>query len=229
MALDSHKFNHVYYGVQQDYLDGIDLKVDMYGKIYNVALYQNSARSLEFKSKKAARHEDPADLINVLIDRKECRKIGDFWMYSQDHIQKLSDAITAKADFDYVPIAEYDYVGDDFESSLMGITLDGKPILGVESRDMKNLLNFYGFDRDGAIAAADIIYDLHVDPKNYYYSRTELLYGDNPTRFGGIVRQELSEKQAEAVRNCLRDMFIENAEFWAKHPTCDADLNWDIF
>lgn len=88
MVYESGLFSAVRYSVGADYKQGIDIKVQCNDKWYNVGLYVSTKRSLFFKGKKLFRHQ-PIDLINLELHPSEAHTVGDFMLYSQEHVSQL--------------------------------------------------------------------------------------------------------------------------------------------
>lgn len=97
LALESGLFEVVRYSFEDDYYQGIDLKVKYQGKWYSAALMQNTSRSLFFRNRKRYRHNgENADVINVELDRAQCKKCGDYYLFTKSHISSLVKAIEQK-------------------------------------------------------------------------------------------------------------------------------------
>ena len=88
MAYESGFFSAVRYSVEADYAQGIDIRVRYNDKWYNVGLYVSTKRSLFFKKKKLFRHR-PVSLINLELHPKEAHIVGDFMLYSREHVNEL--------------------------------------------------------------------------------------------------------------------------------------------
>lgn len=92
MAHESGLFSAVRYSVGADYKQGVDIKVKYNEHWYNIGLYVSTKRSLFYKGKKFFRH-NPVDIINFELYPNEAHMVGDFMLYSRDHISRLLSLI----------------------------------------------------------------------------------------------------------------------------------------
>lgn len=99
MADESNLFEETKYSFNDDYSNGIDIQVMYKGQWYDVALLQNTRRSMYFKNEKKRRHGDlDLDLIYMEIDRKESKACGDFNLFTEKHINKLFETVKERAE-----------------------------------------------------------------------------------------------------------------------------------
>ena len=90
MAVESQLFESVWYSFDDDYRKGIDIKVKYNHKWYNVALMQNTRRSIFFRNKKKNRHGGKnADVIVVELDQRKSRRCGDYNLYTPEHVKEV--------------------------------------------------------------------------------------------------------------------------------------------
>jgi len=95
-CVESGYFQAVKYSFQDDFCNGIDIKVQYNNKWFNVALMQNTYRSLFFRNKKKNRHESrekEQPLINIELDQFKSKRCGDYNLYTPQHIKLLFDRI----------------------------------------------------------------------------------------------------------------------------------------
>lgn len=95
MAKESGIFSDVHYSFKKDYYDKIDLRVKYQEKWYSVGLMLGSKRSMGYKFKKIFRHK-PVDTIDMELYEQEAQRVGDYLLYTQNHINKLIQIIKSK-------------------------------------------------------------------------------------------------------------------------------------
>lgn len=95
MALESRLFDGVWYSFDDDYHKGIDIKVMYNHKWYNIALMQNTRRSVFFRNKKKYRHFGKnSDVIVIELDKRKSRSCGDYNLYTESDVKKVFIEIT---------------------------------------------------------------------------------------------------------------------------------------
>lgn len=65
------------------------------GKWYNVGLMLGSKRSLGYRIKKVFRHK-PIDTIDIELNKSDADVVGDFMLYTPNHINQLLHIIKSK-------------------------------------------------------------------------------------------------------------------------------------
>lgn len=95
MALESGLFDGVWYSFDDDYHKGIDIKIMYNRKWHNIALMQNTRRSIFFRNKKKYRHFGKnSDVIVVELDKRKSRSCGDYNLYTEDDVKRVYNEIT---------------------------------------------------------------------------------------------------------------------------------------
>lgn len=95
MAVESQLFEAVWYSFEEDYRKGIDIKVKHNHKWYNIALMQNTRRSIFFRNKKKHRHNGKnSDAIIVELDQRKSQRCGDYNLYTPEHVKEVYRTIT---------------------------------------------------------------------------------------------------------------------------------------
>lgn len=95
MAVESQLFEGVWYSFDDDYHKGIDIKVMYNRKWYNIALMQNTRRSIFFRNKKKYRHSgENSDVITVELDQRKSSRCGDYNLYTAEDVKKVYKIIT---------------------------------------------------------------------------------------------------------------------------------------
>lgn len=89
LAVESGYFQAVRYSFIDDFQKGVDIKVQFNNRWYSVALMQNTARSIFFRNRKYSRHSDRGDIVNIELDRRNCKLCGDYFLYTKKHIDDL--------------------------------------------------------------------------------------------------------------------------------------------
>lgn len=95
LARDCGHFSAVRYSADADFAQGVDIKVQYNGAWYNVGLCLSSKRSLFYKARKAFRHK-PIDIIYIELEQKDAKIVGDYMLYSEQHINQLLKQINRK-------------------------------------------------------------------------------------------------------------------------------------
>lgn len=94
MAVESKLFEGVWYSFEDDYRNGIDIKVKHNHKWYKVALMQNTRRSIFFRNRKRYRHDGKnSDVINVELDPRKSQRCGDYNLYTPEHVKEVYSKI----------------------------------------------------------------------------------------------------------------------------------------
>lgn len=88
MVNESGLFEAVKYSFIDDYKNKIDIKVLYKGQWHNVGLLLGSKRSLFYRFKKKFRHK-PVDVIYIELDKKDAQWVGDYMLYTNNHINEL--------------------------------------------------------------------------------------------------------------------------------------------
>lgn len=88
MSSECGLFEAVKYSFIDDYKNKIDLKIKYKEEWHNVGLLLGSKRSLFYRFKKRFRHK-PVDVIYIELDKKDAHWVGDFMLYTRDHINEL--------------------------------------------------------------------------------------------------------------------------------------------
>lgn len=88
MVEESGLFEAVKYSFIDDYKNKIDIKVLYKGQWHNVGLLLGSKRSLFYRFKKKFRHK-PVDVIYIELDKKDAQWVGDYMLYTNNHINEL--------------------------------------------------------------------------------------------------------------------------------------------
>ena len=96
LAKECGYFQEVKYSFIEDFEDGIDIKVKYKNKWHNVALMQNTARSLNYYAIKKTRRHPQLKIIDIPIDIHACDKCGDYYLYTKSHIHTLLTEINKK-------------------------------------------------------------------------------------------------------------------------------------
>lgn len=95
MAVESQLFEAVWYSFEDDFRNGIDIKVKHNHKWYNIALMQRTRRSIFFRNKKKYRHNGKnVDVINVELDHRKSNRCGDYNLYTLEHVKEVYRIIT---------------------------------------------------------------------------------------------------------------------------------------
>ena len=94
LAVESKLFQAVRYSFEDDFKNGVDIKVQYNGKWFNIALMQNTRRALFFRSRKKSRHTNSnMDLINVELDPTKSKRCGDYNLYTMQHVEMVKKMI----------------------------------------------------------------------------------------------------------------------------------------
>lgn len=88
MSSESGLFEAVKYSFIDDYKNKIDLKIKYKEEWHNVGLMLGSKRSIFYRFKKRFRHK-PVDVIYIELDKKDAHWVGDFMLYTRNHINEL--------------------------------------------------------------------------------------------------------------------------------------------
>ena len=95
MCVESGLFEGVWYSLDDDFKKGVDIKVLYNRKWFNIALLQNTRRSIFFRDKKRSRHNGSnADVIYVELDQQDSKKCGDYYLFTKDHVKKVYKSIS---------------------------------------------------------------------------------------------------------------------------------------
>lgn len=95
MSYESGLFEGVWYSLDDDFKKGIDIKVRYNGKWFNVALLQNTRRSIFFRNRKKTRHNGSnADVIYVELDPQDSKKCGDYYLFTKAHVKMVYNCIS---------------------------------------------------------------------------------------------------------------------------------------
>lgn len=90
MCSESKLFEKVVYSLNTDYFDGYDLIINYNNFKFAVSLYIETNRGNYYKYKKQYRHEyNRYKEIILKINKNECKQIGRFYFYTNDHVHKL--------------------------------------------------------------------------------------------------------------------------------------------
>ena len=89
LANESGLFQAVRYSFVDDFQKGIYTKILFNNRWFSIALMQNTARSIYFRNQKYRRHSDRGDIVNIELDRNECKLCGDYFLYTENHINQL--------------------------------------------------------------------------------------------------------------------------------------------
>lgn len=88
MTEESGLFEAVHYSFTEDYKGKVDIRVKYKDKWSNVGLLLGSKRSLFYRFKKKFRHKE-VDVIYIELQKDKARWVGDFMLYTRDHINEL--------------------------------------------------------------------------------------------------------------------------------------------
>lgn len=99
LCKESGLFEKVIYSTYADIYEGIDLKLKKDGQVYIVSLFVNTNRSKQFKKRKYKRH-DYSNVVEicVMLDLDTAKKVGDFILYDERHINYLLDMMNTYKD-----------------------------------------------------------------------------------------------------------------------------------
>lgn len=95
LCYESKAFDKVYYSLESDFKQGIDVRVTKNGVHYAVALFVQTKRSKEFKQKKYGRHQ-ALTMQEVCIEINPFDRtnyIGDYALYQPSHVKSLQQQI----------------------------------------------------------------------------------------------------------------------------------------
>lgn len=88
MAEESGLFEAVHYSFKEDYKGKVDIRVKYKDKWSNVGLLLGSKRSLFYRFKKKFRHKE-VDVIYIELQKDKAKWVGDFMLYTREHINEL--------------------------------------------------------------------------------------------------------------------------------------------
>jgi hypothetical protein len=89
LAKESNKFSLVKYSMYEDVENGIDLQVELGGNVYNVSCFINTIRSKMFRQKKAHRHLEQLNAIEMPLDFASGKRIGEWILFDTNHVDIL--------------------------------------------------------------------------------------------------------------------------------------------
>jgi hypothetical protein len=89
LAKESKKFTSVNYSMFEDVENGIDLQVELGGKVYNVSCFVNTKRSILFRQKKTHRHVEQLNAIEMPLDLASGKRIGEWILFDTNHVDIL--------------------------------------------------------------------------------------------------------------------------------------------
>lgn len=95
LCCESNLFEKVYYSLESDLREGIDLRVTYQGQHFAVALFVQTPRSKSYKQKKYFRHQ-PLNIPEICLEIDPFDKqnyVGDFALYQPSHVQLLLERI----------------------------------------------------------------------------------------------------------------------------------------
>lgn len=98
LCRESGYFEEVKYSVKADYFKGYDLVVKYAGYYFYVKLYVATHRGEYYKNRKYGRrvYENPANIIELMIDLNKKKKKGHFYLYDQDDVRTLLEQCQQK-------------------------------------------------------------------------------------------------------------------------------------
>jgi hypothetical protein len=94
LVKESNVFNYVSYCSYEDVEDGIDFKVTLGGREYNILCYVETQRSLWFRKKKDFRHKNQiSNAIEMPLNLAKGTKIGNWIVYDKAQVELLLNKI----------------------------------------------------------------------------------------------------------------------------------------
>lgn len=93
LTKESNMFDSVQYNMYEDVENGVDLLIGAGGKTYNISCYVNTKRSLFFREKKAKRHQQQLNAIEMPLDLSDGRQIGDWILFDNRHVDSLLNKV----------------------------------------------------------------------------------------------------------------------------------------
>lgn len=94
LVKESKAFNEVSYCSYDDVEGGIDFKVMLGGREYNILCYVETTRSLWFRKKKDLRHKNPImNAIEMPLNLSDGKKIGNWIVYDKAQVDLLLNKV----------------------------------------------------------------------------------------------------------------------------------------
>lgn len=81
------------YNATRDVEGGVDLIVSNAGRTLQIHVYLDSPRSKQGRAKKERRHSFNGEHLDMILCRDECKRVGDFWLPTQAHVEQIRRAI----------------------------------------------------------------------------------------------------------------------------------------
>lgn len=93
LALLHENGMQVNYDPTQDVESGVDLSVGYDGREIQVHVFLDSPRSKQGRVKKDKRHTFVGKHLDITLHHSECKQVGDFWLPTQKHVQRIQQAL----------------------------------------------------------------------------------------------------------------------------------------
>jgi hypothetical protein len=94
---ESNLFESIEYSMEQDYYNGLDIKIDHNEKTYFVSLFIDTQRSTFYKRRKTIRHDySEVHEIELKVNFSSLSTSGKIYLLNQTHINKLAEEILKK-------------------------------------------------------------------------------------------------------------------------------------
>lgn len=99
LCYESKLFEKVYYSLNADFKEGVDVRVTYKGKNIAVALFVETKRSQSYKKKKYNRHKQLTipEVCITINPFDKANYVGDYALYQTSHIQQLVEQIQKTA------------------------------------------------------------------------------------------------------------------------------------
>lgn len=90
LARESSIFTSVSYSAQLDVELGVDLRVGLGGRLYNIACLTATKRALNFRTlKRNQRHKEQPNTLEMILDLKTGRNINGWLFFDLSHVKTL--------------------------------------------------------------------------------------------------------------------------------------------
>jgi hypothetical protein len=94
LLYENSSYKNVYYSLNQDYFEGYDIILKHNNEEIGISIYVKTKRSESYKRKKRNRHNyDIRKEIELAIDLNECKKAGNIYLLTIEHVKKLEKLI----------------------------------------------------------------------------------------------------------------------------------------
>lgn len=94
---ESNLFENIEYSMEQDYYNGLDLKICHHEKTYFISLFIDTQRSTFYKRRKKIRHDySEVYEIELKVSLSSLSLFGNIYLLNQTHVTKLEEEILNK-------------------------------------------------------------------------------------------------------------------------------------